>query len=284
MKGLVAYFKLARVENAILPMFALVAGFTITKAADYTRLALAALVLILVHSVLTIWNDIADEAGDTHNNITRMSDLRNSGDYDVLRLFIGGSVCIIILALIFLPNTSKLLVSMSLLLGWAYNVPPIHGSHRPVLSIVLLGLAYGTIPFLLGASLGHIGLTTFYLAVGWTLGRSSLSLLKDYKDATGDAVAKKRTFLLVYGGTLTAKLSFSLALLGYAISAIIVVTQVQHTLTTILLLGGVAAWLLYERTRLFKAKHYNSLDQIFHDCLKYQLVFDGLVILCLRTL
>jgi 4-hydroxybenzoate polyprenyltransferase len=284
MKSLTTYLKLARLENTILPAFALAAGFTIARASSYKRFVLTLLVLVLAHTVVTIWNDIADEVGDLHNGITRIGDVRKSGVYNVLCLLIGISVGIIILVLVFLPTTTKILAFISLLLGWMYNERPIQASHRPVPSIVLLSLAYGAVPFLLGASLGHIGWPVIFLATGWTIGRGSLSLLKDYKDAKGDAAAEKRTFLLVHGGTLTAKLSFGLALLGFLLCVIAVGTRVHHTLTAAIVLGGVAMWLLYLRIQLFYAKQYKALDQIFHECLRYQLVFDGLVIVCLRTL
>lgn len=284
MKGVVAYLKLARLENSLLPLFGLAAGFTVAKAVNYRQLALTALVLALAHSLVTIWNDIADEVGDRHNNITRIGDLKKAGAYKTVCALISCTALIILVALLFLPSFTKLLACISLLLGWAYNVRPIQASHRPVLSIALLSLAYGTVPFLLGASLGNVSWPVIYLAVAWTIGRGSLSLLKDYKDAKGDVVANKRTFLLVYGGTLTAKLSFTLALVGYLISVVVVATLVQHSFTVTLLLGAVAIWLLYQRARLFNAKKYSTLDQIFHECIRYQLILDGLIIVCLRTL
>ena len=284
MRGLIAFLKLARLENAVLPAFAVAAGFTISQASNYKKLALTIIVLALSHTVVTIWNDIADEAGDAHNGITRIADLRKSGVYNALRLLLGISLIIIIVALVFLPLTTKFLAIFGLLLGWVYNERPFQTSHRPALSIVALGLAYGAVPFLLGASLGNISWAVICMAIGWTIGRSSLSLLKDYKDAKGDVAAKKRTFLLVYGGTPTAKLSLGLAILGFLICTIVATTSLHHAFTAIIILGGTAAWLLYLRTQLFRTKQYHTLNQIFHNCLKYQLIFDGLIIVCLRTL
>jgi 4-hydroxybenzoate polyprenyltransferase len=284
MKGIVAFLKLARLENSLLPVIALAAGFTAAKADNYPKLILITLILVLAHSVVTIWNDIADEVSDKHNNITRISDLKRSGAYNTLRWIVGSSVASIIVLLIFLPFSTKVLACLSLLLGWAYNVRPVQASRRPVLSIVLLGLAYGLIPFLLGASLGDISWPVIFLATGWTIGRSSLSLLKDYKDAKGDVAAQKRTFLLVYGGTPTARLSFGLALISYLACISVVAIHVHHASTAAFLLIPVAIWLLYERARLFRAQQYSRLDRIFHDCIRYQLIFDGLVVVCLRTL
>ena len=284
MKGVAAFLKLARFENSLLPVIALVAGFTAVKSDNYPKLILIILVLLLAHSIVTIWNDIADQVGDKHNNITRIGDLKRSGTYSTLQWLVGCSVVCIIVALLFLPNITKGLACVSLLLGWAYNVRPVQASYRPIPSIVLLSLAYGLIPFLMGASFGSINWPVIFLATGWTVGRGSLSLLKDYKDAHGDAVADKRTFLLVYGGTLTARLSFGLALMSYAVCVGLVATQAQHTFTAAVLLSIVAVWLLYERARLFSAHKYGKLNQIFHDCIRYQLIFDGLVVVCLRTL
>lgn len=286
MKGMTAFLKLARLDNALLPTVALLAGFAAVGARDYRQLALIIVVLILAHSVITIWNDIADQSGDKHNNIARIGDLKRSGTYNAVRLLLYLSVgCIAILLVVFPLNAAaKGLVCLLLLLGWAYNVRPIQASHRPVLSIVLLSLAYGLVPFLLGASFGKFSWLVILLAIAWAVGRGSLSLLKDYKDAPGDAIAVKRTFLLVYGGKLTAKLSFGLALVSYLACIGIVAMLVNHVFTATLLLSIVAIWLLYERAQLFKAHRYAKLNQIFHTCVQYQLVFDGLVVVCLRTL
>ncbi|MCA9325899.1 UbiA family prenyltransferase, partial [Candidatus Saccharibacteria bacterium] len=117
------------------------------------------------------------------------------------------------------------------------------------------------------------------LGLGLSLNRLSLSLLKDYKDAPGDAKAHKRTFLLRYGGTLTARLSLGLAVVGMGM--VLVVLASQTLSTQYLVLVVTAGWLLYERSKLFRHQDYVGLNRVFHDCLYYQLIFDTMVVLWL---
>jgi len=281
-KSLRAYLSVARLNNAVLPAVGIFTGFVSASGRSYALLVLTILMFVLVHSVVTIWNDIADEAGDRFNDITRLSAIKKAGAYRGLVFWVWSSLAAIVAISWFLPGGTKLLLLASLVLGWLYNVRPVQASHRPLLSIVVLALAYGAVPFALGISLGHLGVAAACLLASWTIGRGSLSLLKDYKDAKGDVQAKKRTFLLVYGGTLTARWSFGLAVGSYAVSTLVVAFNAPSPLQAAPLCLA-AVWLLYERFRLFKESQYAGLDQVFHDCVKYQLLFDVLVAICLRT-
>jgi 4-hydroxybenzoate polyprenyltransferase len=148
--------------------------------------------------------------------------------------------------------------------------------------MAVLGVCYGFVPVAMGLSLGRgpVPATAWLLAGSWALGRLSLSLLKDYKDAPGDAAAGKKTFLLVYGGSWVAKASFWLAAVGYLGVLAACAGQVSSW-RWLVLIGGTAGWLLLERRQLFVRHTYAELNGVFHRCLHYQLVFDGMVALCL---
>lgn len=284
-QAVVKILKLGRLENSMLPVAATLAGYLLAGGANKLQLLLSIIVLVLLHSFVTIWNDIADEAGDKHNGITRIGEIRKLQAYRLLIAIQASILGLSIVICLFLPIQTSLLFGALLLLGWVYNLKPVQASHRPILSIAVLGISYGFIPFWVGVSLGKSSWLALPVATGWTLVRASLSILKDYKDAPGDAAANKRTFLLVYGGKLTAKASFHMAILGYALIVAGVSGQFdRYHGQADLVLGVVVAWLLFERTKLFRANEYARLNQIFHDCVLYQLMFDGLVVACLYIL
>lgn len=237
---------------------------------------------VLLHSLVTIWNDIRDEAGDRLNGITRLSSLRSRGG--LLTLY----VCLVISSLaalsftLVLPAAVSELLGLFVLLGWLYNDRPVQASHRPVLSLVILALSYGLVPFLLGTGLSGLNWKVIMLAVGWTCVRASLSVLKDYKDAPGDAASGKKTFLLVYGHSRVARTSLVLAAVGYllCIAATELLNGSVFAGETLMI---VAVWLVLERAKLFKLTEYAPLNQLFHSLLTYEIVFDGLVIAWLHS-
>lgn len=283
MKTSAQFFRLARFENCILPVLALGAGYFTSRADYVSHLLISAFSLIAIHTVVTIWNDIADEEGDRNNQIERIANIREEGNLSHLRAVLIFISVMVIFASFFVSGVAVVMMASLLLLGWIYNHAPVRASCRPIASLVVLGISYAALPFLLGASLGHIGHAVILMSVGWTVGRVSLSMLKDYKDAPGDAVSNKRTFLLVYGGTLTARLSSSFAFIGFAVCGLIAV-GLTHSLRYGIALVAAALGLLAIRSQLFRERNYVALNRVFHESLKYQVLFDGLVILCLRTL
>ncbi|HET6925084.1 MAG TPA: UbiA family prenyltransferase, partial [Candidatus Saccharimonadales bacterium] len=250
---------------------------------DSGRVFMVAAVVVLVHSIVTVWNDLVDEAGDHYNDIHRVAALRKQGLLTMVRAGLYILVAAVVVLLRFLPLTEVLLTLVLFGLGWLYNREPVRASRRPVLSMVILALSYGALPFLMGAGLGQPTRLVWLMLLAWMLSRASLSLLKDYKDAPGDAQAGKRTFLLRYGGTLTARLSFGLAAAGL-LSLTILTVYVTDTrqLSVAGSLCIVVVGLMVLRARLFAAHDYASLNRIFHEAVQFQLVFDALVILWLR--
>lgn len=276
------YGRLTRPSNALLPMIAVATGYTASGEQQWLQLCLAIVAVLLLHSFVTVWNDIEDAADDKHNNIHRIAELRRlSGRVlplgQLVLLLLLVSIVVLVGQLYF-----ALLCATYLGLGWLYNAEPVRLSKRPIGSITVLALAYGLLPFLLGACLGELTPPVWLLGFGWMMSRTSLSLLKDYKDAVGDTRSHKKTFLLVFGGRLTAWLSISFLLLGAGL--VIAACYWRHASLSLLVVAiPIAGWLLFERGRLFGNHDYVQLNHIFHADLQYQLVFDVMILLWLRT-
>jgi len=281
--GASSFLRLARLSNAILPCLALIVGYEVSRGARIHWLVISLVVVTLLHSVVTVWNDIADEQADKHNGITRIATLRHQKLYRpmIMSLWIVAGIALVLLC--FLPLLASVWMAAFLLASWLYNDRPLQASRRPMLSIVILAPAYSFIPFMMGVSLGVFSWAALALAIFWTLGRGSLSLLKDYKDAVGDAKAYKKTFLLVYGHTTTARLSFVLAAIGYVGCIAVVASLVEYAVWATITLAAVTIWLLWHRARVFKESQYKGLDKVFHDCVDYEIIFNVAVIAWLHT-
>ncbi len=282
-RALHAFWVLARLNNASLPLVGLSVGFGASGSHDTRILLFAAISLVLVHSVITVWNDICDEAGDIHNGIDRLSELRALGLYDSMRHWLYVFTGVSIVSLWLLPVWSSLLLVLLGFLGWLYNSSPVQASRRPIASIILLAWSYGGLPVLLGMTLGDTTILGVGLVVAWTLGRGSLSILKDYKDAAGDARSNKRTFLLRFGGTLTAQVSIFLGIVSSILTLLVLGFFIQLPIVFNVLLIVVSVWLVVVRLRLRSLRGYVELNRLFHRCVEYQLLFDGLVAACLLT-
>jgi len=255
---------------------AVVAGYTVVRGNNPWTLLLTVLTLAVAHSLLTIWNDIEDQEVDAYNGITSIARMHGDGLYGGLLWTLLLASILIFLASMFLPAPTALLFAGLMILGWMYNSEPIRASRRPVASMIILWLVYGVIPFAIGVSLGKVVWLAVLLGAAWSAGRVSLSLLKDYKDAPGDARSSKKTFLLVYGGKRVARLSILLAAIGYVGCAMACFFHSPRI--ELLVVVAIAGWLLHERTNLLHHRQYGQLNDVFHKCLHYQLIFDGMVV------
>jgi 1,4-dihydroxy-2-naphthoate octaprenyltransferase len=170
-----------------------------------------------------------------------------------------------------------------IIFSWMYNAKPFQLSRRPIGSIAVLGICYAYIPLMFGMSLGSpIDAVLFLLlGVSFAVSRISLSMLKDYKDARGDALHHKKTFLLVYGRSVVRSVSVALACIGYV--GILVVTgwllhDYSHVWGVWLSLGVLlSGWLVYCRTQLSPDHTYIHLNQQFHTFLHYEILFYGFI-------
>lgn len=270
---------LARLNNATHPVLAIVAGYFAAQSTDKNSLVLSIVVFVLLHSAVTIWNDIEDEQIDVLNGRRDVVTIRKAGQLNWLWVAVVVLFVLAGIGIFFLPIPTAVLFGIFFVLGWMYNTKPLQLSRHPWGSIVTMWLTYGVLPFGIGLSFGKPGLSALLLGFGWSLSRLSLSFMKDFKDATGDARSDKKTFLLVYGKTVTTRWSYVLAIIG--LTTVAVMTSIILKPIVLLPLLILATWLLFERAKLFRTATYKGLHHLFYEQTRYQLFFDGFVVLCL---
>jgi 4-hydroxybenzoate polyprenyltransferase len=277
---------LSRPMNAVQPLFLVVIGAVLAGvmvSSDW-RLPVALGVVLLVHGATTMWNDIEDVAIDKRNHVTTLLTQGFVSKKTVGWVIVGQLVCALV-GLIFLPPMAWTGILLLLFLGWSYNVAPLRFSRRPIASMVVLAFSYGFLPLIVGASLGHVDGVIIFLALFWSLARVSLSILKDYKDAVGDAMSNKRTFLLVYGQSNVRFVSLLGAVVGNGgVLAILVAVLSRGESLWYGAAAGVAFLIIVGwRLRLFLPSSYKELNILFHQCLAIQLGVEGAVVLWLLT-
>ncbi len=265
---------LIRPYNSLLPLSALYIGGAIVGASTQL-ISIGMIILFAAHSALTLANDIEDIEVDVSNgrDVTNYRLVRKNLALSIVVLLVAGGF---VTSLVLLPVEFSVLFLISLVLSWAYNSKPLQLSRRPISSIVILGICYGMIPLLMGVALNSV-LTGSVLVLGlfFGVGRASLSILKDYKDARGDAKHGKKTFLLSYGRTNVQRVSIMLAFVGYA-GTIVTIFCISNSVSIwSLICGVIAVYLLMQRLRLKPAKSYEMLNRQFHLCLHYELAFYG---------
>lgn len=282
---LLAFVALARPSNFLLPMLAVIAGFLFNGLEVNSDLYVALLGLFLLHSAVTIWNDIEDRQIDKLNGVdtllTRSTTWLQPARWVVAGLVAGSFVCCLLL-----PFAAAAWLVGFFILSWAYNTQPLRLSLRPLSSIVVLGLCYGFVPIMLGASsAGQITSQIILLAVFWSIGRVSLSILKDYKDAVGDAKSSKKTFLLVYGNRTVRLISLAFGVIAFLQVARITYPFVASSSKEWFYVSILPALvgLVYLRLQLFRKRSYKQLNEIFRKCLEWQLICDGIIVAWLST-
>ncbi len=270
-----------RIQNATHPLIAALVGYVAVHGNDVAGLCYGLALFVVIHSLVTIWNDIEDKYVDSLNKRSIVATLQSQGRRHDITALIMILVALGAILCFFVPFSVFLWCLVFGCVGWLYNARPVQASRKPIMSMIMMWLGYGVIPFALGASFGEIHGTVYMLGFGWSLSRLSLSLLKDFKDAIADAKAHKRTFLLVYGKTLVVRLSLSFLIIGISLMIVAISTDIEwYELISVVIF---ASFLLKARSVLLKEQTYYGLNQVFHRCLRYQLVFDGFVLLCLTT-
>jgi 4-hydroxybenzoate polyprenyltransferase len=277
-RSALAYIHLSRPYNSLIPILLICVGALLSDA-DIVLTAITAVLTLFIHSGINILNDVEDLAIDKSNN-------NNSALHtDLIRPQSARSIGYILtlapiaFAYFALPLTTLLLIVALYVLSTLYN-SVLYLSRRPLASIITLGLCYGGIPYWIGLSLGSgADFTAIILGIFFALSRASLSILKDYKDASGDALHNKKTFLLVYGRTIVRRASVSLAVIGFIgiITCLMLLTSEPLYLPLIATLYAVV--LVYKRLLLSPNKSYAQLNKLFHSLLRQQLLFDGLLVL-----
>jgi len=278
---------LARPFNALQPMILFVFGVIISGGdLRSSELYIGLIAILLLHSAVTIWNDLSDQVVDKHNNVKTVLTTGYITERMLKYIVLGLAVAGIVLCALFLPLVSVMLAALTIIVGWQYSARPFKASHRPIGSMVFLAISYGAVPLLLGASLGKIDAIVWLFAIAWSFARVSLSLMKDYKDAVGDVKVKKKTFLLRFGHRRVVATSVVCLVVGYG-AVIALTTQVVSPAYWIYLIGaGVLCIALFviERVRLWKASSYQSQHDLFRESLYIHLGVDGALTLWLILL
>lgn len=279
-------YLLARPANVTLPALVLFCGYVAGGGSLFVtdwRLVVLVVAGFLVHSGLTLVNDLSDRKVDVDNDVDTII---TKGSKKDVRLVWVSSVALIAVGMaltLVLPFYVQIAVWAMALLGVAYNTKPLLLSYRPQLSIVALGVLYATLPFLVGYFMyaTEMSWQVALLAVLWGCARAAISILKDFKDVKGDKKHGKHTFLLRYGRGVTLAVSNCLATLGLAGVAVaglwFVAPQYQY-LYIATLAAAAGAVVRVRHDTLVRAGHENNY---FQQLLMVQVFFDGGVLLWL---
>lgn len=282
--------KQLRLKNFIPTIVSVLIGY---KFASSIETEISELLLLLVAltpfcAFFALQNDIIDYHDDKRDQ--RISPLtHNVFGLDDLKIF---SYIFLTIGVIATTLTTNLVVYFANLLFitlcYIYNKSYIRNS-RPILSIIILALVMGSIPFIAGLYISgkELNLASTIMAIGIFLYRCSISILKDYKDHIADAKSKKLTYLKKYGGRIVRKASLILSLVGYTL----ILVGLKLALGTnewaiiLTLLGVFAIYQFTLRVNLGVDKtDYAQNSQIFGKIYDLSLYFDLGVLLCFSIL
>lgn len=213
---------------------------------DLTYIVACTITIAASYGIVVIWNDTADYAIDQANkrNLPLTKGRLSRRNLQLLQL----ALVAVIGGVIAWSQSILLFVAAILfgIIGWAYSLPPLRLGHRGLLAPLSLSIYYAVIPFQL-AWLQHtqpnvvMGIWTsvslIFLSVAYLL-------YKDFKDVVGDRQFSKRTPLVIYGATITKRLSIASAIAGLGISYL-----AGGVGPITLILGGVALTCLIEQYR-----------------------------------
>jgi len=273
--------RLARPFDALYPVISLCLGAAVAGQLSSPTVYVLIVVVVLLNSVAMIWNDIEDREVDADNGRAELA----TSDTELLRqLKIStGLLAATSILLSWWVGFAVLILSLATVATiWAYNSKPIQASRRPIASIVVLSGAGAFLPYLFGLSLASISSLSVLAGVLWWIGRMSLSILKDYQDAQGDARHHKKTFLLCYGARRVAQISVGCLLIGYGGFIVLMSLQGADSIWPLPALFVAIAALLYLRRSLFASKGgYSQLGASFRQIVQYQLLLDAGIVLWL---
>lgn len=273
LSDLLKLVRLSRLFDAAFPLVSLFLGAAVAGRLNNHGLFLLVFVAVILNSVAMIWNDIEDRKVDADNG---RPELAKSSTALLQRLKMYVLILVgVSLLLAWLVNTTVFIFAVATLgIIWVYNSKPFQVSRRPILSIIVLSGAGAFLPYLFGLSLGSIEIYALAAGIFWWSGRISLSVLKDYKDARGDARHHKKTFLLCYGVHKVALVSVISLLIGY-LGFITIVYPVGNTIWILPVLIVALGIFTYMRRALFNSKAtYAQFDNVFRKIAQYQLLLD----------
>lgn len=186
------------------------------------RLAAAALALGAAYLAATSLNDVADVELDRVNLAGHSGRPLVTGEAtraQLLALHLAASVAALALGFAAGSWPGLAIVAGVVALDAAYSLRPLRLSYRAHLAPPSLALGYAVAPFALGLAAARAAPSRSDLLVAsglWLLLVGRL-LLKDLRDAEGDARGGKTTFLLRHGKGATIRASAALLLAGAAL-------------------------------------------------------------------
>lgn len=197
----------------------------------------AALALGASYVAATTQNDVADREIDLVNHPRDRGRPLVSGEAssaDLRRLHAVASIAALAAAAP-LGMVALGLVGLSLVIGWAYSLPPFRLSFRTYAAHPALGIAYVAIPYALGLEAVGSGPWPEDALLGGGLYALFLAriVLKDFRDREGDARFGKPTLLLRFGKGATCLVSLAALAVGIAL----VVAWLQPPAPAAVLLG-----------------------------------------------
>ena len=280
----IAVVDLFRPENVVTPALSIVIGALLSSAHDWSGLVERLVILALLHSAATLYNDIQDMDVDVLNHRQGALHDHTVTLYQSKKVVLGLVLAALGLAIIRPHALLQLsLVAVTVALSLLYDLPRFRFSRRPILSIIILGLCYGALPLFSGFMVsGGVLSGSFYgLMALWFLQRGSISMLKDYKDAAGDKLVHKDTFYLRFGAKVTARASVISSIIGY--SGVVLWLQFGHRLSfqALVFIGILGLIGIFKRIRLLGTTDEKQLNRIFHRCLSWQNTFELGLITCL---
>jgi 4-hydroxybenzoate polyprenyltransferase len=168
------------------------------------------------------------------------------------------SALTLLLVCLFLGLWAALAAVVLLAVNYAYSLRPMRLTKRPLLSPLVLALAYVYFPFSLGFwSSGSGSAYPWLLTLGLLFGFIARMLLKDFRDRPGDQRHGKTTFLLRYGVTATIRVSAA----AWALAAFTIGLATGSPALSATLAFGAAMVILWLR-RLAKARTRAAQEDI----------------------
>ncbi len=275
-----AYVELIRPYNAVIALLSFSLGyFYPSPHKRWSDYCYALMLLLLLHSIATIHNDIHDYAIDRIND-KQKSLTSHSVTISHAKIFMDILLGILIV-LCFFSLSHFLFIS---LLGGGSVLYNKFFSRMPFLSIISIGLLYSAIPMLYGfsrnTSLRFLPVSFVFFVLGFFLIRMGISMLKDFKDARGDAQFHKKTFFLTFGYRQTVVTSLVLTICGYFVIFCHAWYYLHaHALLIFPLLFALHACM--PRISLQKAKNLSLANTLFHRIALRENRFEGIFLLWL---
>ncbi len=183
--------------------------------------ALALAALACLYASATSVNDLADEDVDRINHPGdpgRPLVVGGASRRDLWLVHaLAGAGALLLTAPI--GGAAVALAAASLVVSWAYSLPPLRLSYRTWLCPLALALAYVAIPYGLGLAVAGERPRGHDLVLGGALGCLFLAriVLKDFRDREGDAAYAKPTALLRFGEGAVCAASAAALLAGDAL-------------------------------------------------------------------